>query len=220
VPDIDPALQAYYAARAPYYDAVYAKPERQADIAFLRQLLGERFARRTVLEVACGTGYWTPNIAKVASSVVATDALTEPVEFARLRPGNEHVRFRQVDAYALPADLGRFDAGFAGLWLSHVPVSRRAEFLTSLHACLLPGASVVLIDNSEVQCIELPIVERDADGNTYQHRPLRDGSLHRVLKNFPTEAELTSMIRGHGKHPRYELLSNFWLFEYVVSGDT
>ena len=30
-----PDLQAYYAARAPYYDAVYLKPERQADIAFL-----------------------------------------------------------------------------------------------------------------------------------------------------------------------------------------
>jgi hypothetical protein len=31
-----------------------------------------------------------------------------------------------------------------------------------------------------------PISRRDADGNTYQRRTLDDGSVHEVLKNFPT----------------------------------
>jgi ubiquinone/menaquinone biosynthesis C-methylase UbiE len=214
----DSSMQAYYAARAPYYDAVYEKPERRTDIALLRNAVESRFARRSVIEVACGTGYWSQFIAPVAALLVATDATAEPLEFAKLRPRTEAVRFVQADAYALPVGLGKFDAAFAGLWLSHVPVASRAHFFASLHRVLLAGAHVVLIDNSEVQCVELPIVERDADGNTYQHRRLRDGSVHRVLKNFPTEAELVSMIGGFGELPRYRRLENFWLFEYVAAG--
>ncbi len=218
MPSVDPALQAYYATRAPYYDAVYAKPERQADIAFLREFIPARFAGRNVIEVACGTGYWTQHLAETATTLVATDALAEPMEFAKLRPRAHAVRFVQADAYALPASLGNFDAAFAGLWLSHVPVRRRAEFLTSLHARLSPGARVLFLDNSEAQCVELPIVERDADGNTYQHRPLRDGSVHRVLKNFPNETELSAMIAGLGTARRYELRANFWVLEYEAAG--
>ena len=56
----------------------------------------------------------------------------------------------------------------------------------------------MFIDNSEVQCREFPIVEWDATGNSYQHRQLRDGSMHRVLKNFPNQAELERMLDGVG----------------------
>jgi demethylmenaquinone methyltransferase/2-methoxy-6-polyprenyl-1,4-benzoquinol methylase len=211
-----PAMQAYYAARAPYYDAVYLKPERQADIAFLSSHLPSRLAGRDVLEVACGTGYWTQFIAPAALSVVATDATAEPLEFARLRPRTGNVRFVQADAYALPEDLGRFDGAFAGLWFSHVPIESRAAFLDSLHSRLLPGARVVLLDNSEVQCLELPIVERDAVGNTYQFRALKDGTTHRVLKNFPSEAELLALVAPLATAYHFRRLDNFWMLEYQL----
>jgi demethylmenaquinone methyltransferase/2-methoxy-6-polyprenyl-1,4-benzoquinol methylase len=211
-------LKDYYAARAPYYDAVYEKPERREDIAFLRNYLPSVFAGRAVLEVACGTGYWTQFIAPAARAMSATDATAEPLAIAPTRPGVDAVHFSLADAYALPASLGRFDAAFAGLWLSHVPIGRRPEFLSAMHRLLLPGARIVLIDNSEVQCRELPIVERDAEGNTYQMRQLRDGSVHRVLKNFPSREELEDMIAGLGTRPSHRSLQNFWLFEYEAAG--
>src|SRR5262245_45300458 len=192
--DADAAIKSYYAARAPYYDDVYDKPERRSDLAFLKQFLPSRFAGLSVIEVACGTGYWTQYIAPVAARSVATDAIAEPLEFAKQRPGIERVQFVQADAYALPGALGKFQAAYAGLWLSHVPVEHRSQFFAGLHQLLLPGARVILLDNSEVQCRELPIVERDAHGNTYQDRQLRDGSVHRVLKNFPSETELRGMV--------------------------
>jgi demethylmenaquinone methyltransferase/2-methoxy-6-polyprenyl-1,4-benzoquinol methylase len=46
---------------------------------------------------------------------------------------------------------------------------------------------------------------------------LRDGSIHRVLKNFPSEAELITMVSGIGVQARYQRLENFWLFEYVLA---
>ena len=210
----DEPMKAYYAARAPYYDDVYEKPERREDIAFLREYLPATFAGRTVLEVACGTGYWTQHIAPSAAAMTATDAIAEPLELARGRPGVGAVRFALADAYALPESLGRFDAAYAGLWLSHVPIGRRREFLASLHRLLAPGSRVVVLDNSAVQCRELPIAERDDEGNTYQHRRLKDGSVHRVLKNFPTREELEALVAPFGARPEYRDLQNFWLFAY------
>ncbi len=209
-------MQAYYAARAPYYDAVYLKPERAADIAFLRSHLAERMAGRELLEVACGTGFWTQDLAPAAARLVSTDYTAEPLAFARLRPGVAAVRFEQADAYALPASLGDFDAAFAGLWFSHVPVEAREAFVASLHARLRPGARVIWIDNHERQCEDFPIAETDARGNTWQHRPLRDGSVHRVLKNFPDEATLRTLVAGRARRAHYRRLDNFWLFEYEL----
>jgi demethylmenaquinone methyltransferase/2-methoxy-6-polyprenyl-1,4-benzoquinol methylase len=218
VKSADTSMREYYAARAPIYDEVYRRPERQADLAELRHRIAEWFTGRSVLEVACGTGWWTQFIAPVASRVTATDALAEPMAFARLRPGVERVSFVQADAYALPQSLGSFDAAFAGLWISHVPVERRREFLAGLHARLVAGARVVLIDNTEAQCERLPIASRDAAGNTYQQRLLPDGTAHRVLKNFPGEDELRSAVDGLGAHARYWRGVHFWAFRYETAG--
>lgn len=210
-------LQAYYAARAPYYDAVYLRPERKEDIAFLCAHLPAVLAGRRVLEVACGTGYWTQYIAKTAACLTATDAAVEPLQFAMRRPGTSRVRFVQADAYHLPGHLGVFDAAFAGLWFSHVPIEARRDFLASLHARLEPGSRVVFLDNSAVQLNDFPIAETDRHGNTYQHRTLRDGTTHRVLKNFPTEEELVGMLAGAATVTYYRPLQNFWLLEYRLN---
>ena len=210
-------MREYYAARAPIYDEVYLRPERQADLDELRRRVPEWFGGRSVLEVACGTGYWTQFIAPVAARMTATDAVAEPLAFARLRPGVVRVSFVQADAFALPAALGSFDAAFAGLWLSHVPRERLREFLAGLHARLEPGARVVLIDNTEAQCDRLPIVESDAHGNTYQLRTLPDGTTHRVLKNFPSEAQLRSMIDGIGTGAQCWRGAHFWVFWYHLA---
>lgn len=212
-------LRTYYAARAPYYDAVYLKPERRADIAFLSNHLPSRLSGRAVLEIACGTGYWTQHLAPAARRLVATDGTLEPLELARLRPGTEQVEFALADAYALPAGLGRFDAAFAGLWFSHVPVGARQAFLRSVHARLLPSARVIFIDNGTVQLHDFPIAETDADGNTYQRRTLRDGSVHRVLKNFPQEAELRALVAPIATNVEFRQLDNFWLLEYELAGE-
>jgi len=213
-----PEMHAYYAARAPYYDAVYSKPERRRDIEFLSAHLPQRFAGRHVLEIACGTGYWTQHIAPAAARMTATDGTAEPLEFARLRPGTACVSFVHADAYALPTSVGSFDAAFAGLWFSHVPISARAAFLDGLHAHLLPGARVLFIDNSAVQLRDFPIAQTDGAGNTYQLRELRDGSVHRVLKNFPTEAELRTLLEPRASVVSYRALDNFWLLEYEIAG--
>lgn len=209
-------MHAYYAARAPHYDSVYLKPERREDIAFLASHIPLRLKDRNVLEVACGTGYWTQYIAPAARRLVATDGTVEPLAFARLRPGTDDVVFSRADAYSLPSSLGVFDGAFAGLWFSHVPIRARNAFLTSLHLRLAPGARVLLIDNGLVQLRDFPISEVDAEGNTYQTRTLEDGTTHRVLKNFPTPSELDGLLAPYACNVTHLELDNFWVCEYDI----
>jgi len=209
-------MHAYYAARAPYYDAVYLKPERRDDIAFISSHLPSRLKARAVLEVACGTGYWTQYIAPATRTMTATDGTAEPLAFARLRPGTSDVTFLQADAYTLSAQLGTFDGAFAGLWFSHVPIGAREAFLASLHSRLAPGARVIWMDNNLAQLSDFPLSETDAEGNTYQLRTLRDGSVHKVLKNFPSRAELEALLAPHARSVEHRDLDNFWLCEYEL----
>lgn len=213
----DPSMQSYYAARAAEYDNVYRKPERQADLRAIEQWLPSLFTGARVLEVACGTGYWTQFIAPVASGILAVDASPETMAVAKGRVAVSEVEFAVGDAYALPQFALKFDAAFAGFWFSHVPIGRRREFLLGLNDALLPGAKVVLLDNRFVESSSSPIAEVDAEGNTYQLRTLSDGTTHRLLKNFPTEPELQSLVAGLGTDVIVTKWPFFWALEYVAT---
>ena len=204
----------YYRRRAAEYEAIYAKPERQPDLALLRERIPAKLRGARVLEVACGTGYWTQLIAGVAAHVVATDVAEEPMQIARSKTYSENPIFCIADAYALPERLGRFDAALAVFWWSHIPRQRIAEFLASLHRRLEPGARVVLMDNLYVEGSSTALSEIDADGNTYQLRRLGDGAEVRVLKNFPSETELRSHLPPTLK---VEMLEYYWLADYQMS---
>jgi ubiquinone/menaquinone biosynthesis C-methylase UbiE len=204
----------YYAARAPEYDRIYAKPERQADLRLVEAWLVAQTAGKQVLEVACGTGYWTQFIALQAARLVALDAAPQTLRIAATRVPNHQVTLISGDAYDLPRDQGTFDAAFAGFWFSHVPVERQREFLLGLHRVLAPGARVMLLDNRLVQGSSTPISECDAAGNTYQMRTLGDGSTHRVLKNFPQEPTLHSLIDGMGHQGVWQAWDYFWAYTY------
>lgn len=206
-----PELVEYYRRRAAEYEAIYAKPERQADLAVLRQAIPAMLRGARVLEIACGTGYWTQLAAEVAAEVVATDLAEEPMQIARSKAYDRQPRFELCDAYSLPQSLGRFDAALAVFWWSHVPRQRIGEFLASLHGRLEHGARVVLMDNRFVEGSSTPVSEIDAQGNTYQLRRLGDGSQIRVLKNFPAEADLRSQLPPT---LNVEMLEYYWLADY------
>lgn len=208
------ALNRYYADRAPEYESIYAKPERQSDLRSVERWVEETFRDRVVLEVACGTGYWTRCLERTAKSLLAVDASQEVIASARVRAATP-VAFTLGDAYRLPVRTAQFDAAFAGFWYSHVPRSRIAVFLAELHRTLRPGARVAFLDNRFVADSSTPLADRDYEGNTYQLRTLRDGSAHRVLKNFPSEADLRAAVASVGRDIRFRNWQYYWALEYT-----
>ena len=209
----------YYVRRAAYYERVYHKPERQADLRAMEAWLSTQFVGRSVLEIACGTGWWTPHGAAQAKRWLATDLNPETFAVAQAKAMPASVGFRTVDAYTwdgLQPDE-TFDAAFAGCWWSHIPLQRLAPWLASLHARLAPGARVVMLDNSYVQASSTPISRRDADGNTYQQRPLDDGSSHEVLKNFPTTEEAIAALGPGVRDAQWLAYEHYWVLSYLTA---
>jgi demethylmenaquinone methyltransferase/2-methoxy-6-polyprenyl-1,4-benzoquinol methylase len=201
----------YYSRRAREYERIYHKPERQGDLAALRRLVAELLVDQGVLEIACGTGYWTEVIAKAARSILATDASDATLEVARHKSYPEgRVRFLMADAFHPNAVGGRFTALFCGFFWSHIPRAQLGRFLAGLRARLGAGCRLLFIDNRFVAGSSTPIAGTDAAGNTYQLRRLDDGSDHRVLKNFPDEDELRRSLSTVAGQVRVANLTYYW----------
>jgi ubiquinone/menaquinone biosynthesis C-methylase UbiE len=209
------SLEKYYAQRAAEYEGIYHKPERQADLARMRKDIPALFKGERVLEIACGTGYWTPLIAEQAESVLALDYNEETLAIARSKKCRSNVQFQRGDAYALPAWPRKFSACYAGFWWSHVPLGRIDQFLAGLGRTLENGATVAFMDNRYVEGSSTPLSRQDADG-TYQSRKLADGSSHEVLKNFPTAAQLRQRLGRFGSDFGFTEYAYYWIATYRI----
>ena len=214
---VTPSLESYYAKRAGEYERIYEKAERQDELEWLRGRVPKLFAGRRVLEIACGTGYWTQFIAKPAVHVIATD-INEPVlEIAREKPfPRGRVDFLKTDAFTLEGVPSGCDAAFAGFWWSHVRKSALGPWLALLSRHLAPGAVVGILDNRHVEGSSSPVTRRDAEGNTYQERPLITGETQEVLKNFPHGAELAAALRPFAGEATLEETQYYWLLHFTL----
>jgi SAM-dependent methyltransferase len=204
----------YYAHSAREYERVYDKPERQDDLEELHEKVAEVLSGHKVLEIACGTGYWTETIATTAASVLATDINEDMLALARARGLDAgKVQFSLADAFDLPSDIGggAYTACFAGFWWSHVKREDQERFLTQLRSKLGKDVVLVLIDNTYVDGSSTVIARTDAEGNTYQIRRTADGTRYEVLKNFPSDSTLRKKMASSVREIRILRLEYYWL---------
>jgi SAM-dependent methyltransferase len=215
----DGGLADYYRERAGEYDSVYRKPERQQDLAALRELLPARTAGKRVLEIAAGTGFWTQVIATSALSVTATDLNQETLAIAAARDyGPAPVELMTADAYRLDRVPGDFDLVFCGFWWSHIRRADIARFLAGLCGRVAPGTTLLLLDNRYVAGSNHPITRVSEDGDSYQDRRLLDGRRYEVLKNFPDAARLAADLEPWATAFSYTQLQYFWLVSAALAG--
>jgi demethylmenaquinone methyltransferase/2-methoxy-6-polyprenyl-1,4-benzoquinol methylase len=209
----------YYAKRAAEYERIYQKPERQKDLVTLRSLLQKTLKGCDILEVACGTGYWTEVVAKTANSITAADINEKVLQIARSKDyGNTKVHFKKCDAFKLDSFSGKFNAGLSAFWWSHIKKSLIRDFLNGFHSALFPNALVVFMDNKYVEGSSTPISRRDEDGNIYQSRALENGRQYEVIKNFPGKTELKQSLAGLAEEIKLVELTYYWFLSYFVKG--
>lgn len=192
------SVASYYAIRAPEYDQTSGYMGASS-AWFINQIAAELKAAvhdRDTLEIACGTGYWTPIAAEAARSVLATDRNASCIELVRRRTASAaNVTCQVADAYTLEGVDGRFTAAFAQFWWSHMPRSQIRTFLTTLHSRLAPGADVFFMD-SLPYLVWGPQRRLDEEGNVLEPRIMKNGDQYEVIKNFPTEAEIRASLEG------------------------
>ena len=155
--------KAYYAARAPEYDEWWLRTGRHdrgpefrsrwiAETNEVRAALAAFGAYGRILELACGTGWWTQQLAEGAKEVTAVDASSEMIERCRARVetaglGAERVRYVVADLWEWTPER-RYDEVFFGFWLSHVPEERFDAFWALVDAALAPGGRVFFVDSA------------------------------------------------------------------------
>ena len=210
-------IETYYSRRASEYEKIYEKHERQDDLESLKRLVIDFLQNKSVLEIACGTGYWTAIISNAAHSIVAIDSSKEVLDIARLKSYQKsNVKFINDDALSLSKIENKFNASFCGFWLSHIQKKNIEPFLTKLHSKLKPGSVVVMIDNNYVVGSSTPISRKDEEGNSYQLRKLEDGSEYEVLKNFYLEDELINIFNNCSSNFEIINLKYYWMIKYNV----
>lgn len=194
----------YYAERASVYDetAGYTDPEAEQLRIPIKARYQRMFKGHSVLEIACGTGYWTPTVAEVAKSVLAIDINPSLLSQAKDRCKHlSNVTFQVADAFTLVEVPAEFDAALGIWWWSHLPRERLRAFLAALHTKLLPGALVLFVD-------QLPydghIRRRDSIGNTLEQRSLPDGRTFEIVKNFPREEDIRNALVGIADSVEYK----------------
>jgi demethylmenaquinone methyltransferase/2-methoxy-6-polyprenyl-1,4-benzoquinol methylase len=209
-------LHGYYAKRAPEYDRIYLAPARQAALEAATEAVCAYFAGRRVLEIACGTGYWTERLAVSAQSVLATD-LAEPMlaEAGKRDYPRQNVAFERQNLLDLQVK-GSFDAAFGGFIWSHLSPADLKKMIDGLHGLLEPGSRLLFIDNCYVAGSSTPIAYTDAGGNTYQKRTLDDGSEYLIMKNFPKPDDFRTALGNRVADWTIQQSEYYWLLMYQI----
>jgi ubiquinone/menaquinone biosynthesis C-methylase UbiE len=210
-------LQTYYQDRASTYDELYEVPEFANDLGDLKKWVEAHARGRTILEVAAGTGYWTEIAARDACAITAIDRNLEVLKIARKRVLGPHVHLVVADAFAIPNFAMRFDLAMAHLWWSHVRIERREEFLASLAAHLVPGATLLMIDQIFCKSLCVPAWRRDKWGNRYELRTLQSGT-YEILKNYPRPEKIVSGLSRFFEGIEIQRLRYFWAVRARMRG--
>ncbi|WP_328459708.1 class I SAM-dependent methyltransferase [Streptomyces sp. NBC_00448] len=182
----------YYRAGAAEYDRQYATYEA------LRELLtvvDELPIAGDVLELACGTGRWTPGLAARARSVTAIDASAEVLALARARTTSSSVEFLQADLFTWRPPR-RYDTVFFAFWLSHVPPARLPAFWNIVAAALAPGGRTVFVDDGPATAAYEDVLPDQPTPAAL--RRLDDGSQYRIVKVFHDARTLTDDLTALG----------------------
>ncbi|MGZ6295518.1 MAG: class I SAM-dependent methyltransferase [Candidatus Limnocylindrales bacterium] len=211
-PAADPAaeLVAYYEARAGEYDDWYLRRGRYShgpldDLAWQMELdqatlwLDAMPLRGRLVELAAGTGWWSPLLAG-KGELWCYDAAAAPLDRARerlLAHGlRAHLHLR--DAWAEP-EPPPADALFLGFWLSHVPRARLHAFLALARRWLTPDGRLAFVDSRRDRASGASGNGWDPHAETATRR-LTDGRTFVIPKVYyePGELEAALLAAGFG----------------------
>jgi len=93
----------------------------------------------TILELGCGTGSFTGELARSGADVIAIDVSPELLEIARANWSAPNVRYEIQNAYALTYSDATFDSIVGSSILHHLEIE---EALREIYRVLKPGGTI------------------------------------------------------------------------------
>jgi SAM-dependent methyltransferase len=211
----------YYRARATEYDEWFLRTGRYdrgeehrkqwfAEVDEIRAALAATHPGGDALELACGTGLWTYHLLSRSERIVAIDAAREAIEISRRRIGDPRVEYVHADLFSWrPTE--RFDLVFFGFWLSHVPLSRFADFWDMIRQALKNGGKVFFVDSLLAQ-ESTAVDHQPMDRNGRSVRRLNDGREFEIVKIFHEPPKLEADLHDLGWKGNVQATANFFYY--------
>ena len=169
--------------RGRYDHGVEANARWFADAAEVEADLKRFRPAGDVLELACGTGLWTRQLAPHARTVTALDASPEVIEIARANVRAANVAYLEADLFAWEPDR-KYDVCFFSFWLSHVPEQRLSSFWEKVGRALAPGGRVYLIDSARSPRASARDHTLSDPDDELTLRRLADGREYQIIKHW------------------------------------
>ncbi|HEX8696220.1 MAG TPA: class I SAM-dependent methyltransferase [Longimicrobium sp.] len=219
----------YYRVRAGEYDEWFLRqgrydlgPEHRArwnaEVEAVRRALAAWSPAGCVLELACGTGWWTEQLVRYADRVTAVDASPEVLELNRRRVGDGRVRYVQADIFGWRPDAA-YDVAFFSFWLSHVPPERFEEFWALVRSALKPGGRAIFVDSLRTELSTARDHVLPAQDDVVSVRKLNDGREFRIVKVFHRPEELAPRLAALGWRPEVAATETFFLYGQAERGE-
>jgi SAM-dependent methyltransferase len=93
----------------------------------------------TVLELGCGTGYFTSELVRSGAEIVAIDVSPDLLQLARAQHSAPNVRYELQNAYAMSYPDASFDSVVGSSVLHHLEIQ---PALREIHRVLKPSGSI------------------------------------------------------------------------------
>jgi len=184
----------YYRARASEYDEWFLREGRYdrgeahrqqwtTELDEVRKVITEAAPLGDLVEIACGTGLWTGELAGAADSLVALGSVEETIEQNRAKHEALGIEYQVADVFSWEPNGRCFDTIFFGFWLSHVPGDRFEAFWESVRVALKPGGRVIFVDSLKTQR-STANDHHPLDDSGVVERRLNSGETYRIVKRF------------------------------------
>ena len=112
-------------------------------------ILGEELENSSnILDIGCGTGLMTSEIAGQNSSWIVTgiDASFSMIKYAEKKRSSENCIFQQALGENLPFDESTVDAAVSALFFHHINKNLKKKTLAEIKRILKPGGKVIIAD--------------------------------------------------------------------------
>lgn len=213
---------AYYKARAKEYDEWFyriGRYDRGSEInqrwfdetAALKNVVQQVGTVESVLELACGTGIWTQELAKLGKQVTAIDASQEMIEINQRKINAYNVEYRQLDLFAWQPDK-QYELVFFSFWLSHIPPAKVDEFLSKVYNSVLPGGKVMIIDSYFEMTSSAKDHPLQGRNEIYQKRKLNDEREFQIFKIYYQPDVLLHKLTQAGFQAEVRLTDTYFIY--------
>jgi SAM-dependent methyltransferase len=220
--DLIEQQKAYYRVRAEEYDEWFLRqgrydhgPEFRArwerEVQEVRAALARFRPEGRVLELACGTGWWTEQLIGYTNDLTCVDASAEVLALNARRVPDARIRRVQADLFAWTPD-GPYDVVFFSFWLSHVPPERFDAFWGMVRAALRPGGRVFFVDSLRTELSTASDHVLPDEDDIVAERKLNDGSRYSIYKIFYDPRRLQARLEALGWRAAVASTESFFLY--------